>query len=49
MAKAGVQFFSPPFAYYTEVGLTLGNARIISILFINYIIKYSADSHKDGQ
>lgn len=25
MAEAGVQFFSPPFAYYTEVSLTLGN------------------------
>lgn len=23
MAEAGVQFFSPPFAYYTEVWLTL--------------------------
>lgn len=23
MAEAGVQFFSPPFAYYTEVCLTL--------------------------
>lgn len=38
MAEAGVQFFSPPFAYYTEVWLTLGNV---------WVTKYRTHSHKD--
>lgn len=42
MAEAGVQFFSPPFAYYTEVWITLQmvelftwNARSIGFALIN--------------